>query len=106
MPFSLYHCTIIFFSFCEIIFLISDCTLFQLCDYFSTLQLSYMVSLQRYTKALSSQQRATLVEKSRQKPQERMRVVTDVGYYSVDAIISSLFSILTFEILTAMIYRL
>uniref|UniRef100_A0A0E0LYI8 Piwi domain-containing protein n=1 Tax=Oryza punctata TaxID=4537 RepID=A0A0E0LYI8_ORYPU len=38
-----------------------------------------MVSLQRYTKALSSQQRATLVEKSRQKPLERMRVVTDVG---------------------------
>lgn len=53
-----------------------------------------MVSLQRYTKALSSQQRATLVEKSRQKPQERMRVVTDVGYYSVDSIIASLFSFL------------
>jgi hypothetical protein len=65
-----------------------------------------MVSLQRYTKALSSQQRATLVEKSRQKPQERMRVITDVGYYSVDAIISSLFSVLTLEILTSMIYRL
>lgn len=44
------------------------------------LQLCHMVSLQRYTKALSPQQRATLVEKSRQKPQERMRVVTDVGY--------------------------
>ena len=38
-----------------------------------------MISLQRYTKALSSQQRTTLVEKSRQKPQDRMRVVTDVG---------------------------
>ncbi|EEC81834.1 hypothetical protein OsI_25587 [Oryza sativa Indica Group] len=48
-------------------------------EYFKSKQLCHMVSLQRYTKALSSQQRATLVEKSRQKPQERMRVVTDVG---------------------------
>uniref|UniRef100_A0A0Q3V6U0 Uncharacterized protein n=1 Tax=Setaria italica TaxID=4555 RepID=A0A0Q3V6U0_SETIT len=42
------------------------------------IELCHMVSLQRYTKALSSQQRATLVEKSRQKPQDRMRVVTDL----------------------------
>jgi eukaryotic translation initiation factor 2C len=51
-----------------------------------------MVSLQRYTKALSSQQRATLVEKSRQKPQERMRVVTDAvknNRYDDDPILSS-----------------
>uniref|UniRef100_A0A0E0LYI9 Piwi domain-containing protein n=1 Tax=Oryza punctata TaxID=4537 RepID=A0A0E0LYI9_ORYPU len=48
-------------------------------EYFKSKQLCNMVSLQRYTKALSSQQRATLVEKSRQKPLERMRVVTDVG---------------------------
>ncbi|KAL4583649.1 hypothetical protein LXL04_008230 [Taraxacum kok-saghyz] len=41
-----------------------------------------LVSLQRYTKALNTMQRASLVEKSRQKPQERMRVLTDlkVGY--------------------------
>ncbi|KAL7170489.1 hypothetical protein ACSBR2_035376 [Camellia fascicularis] len=38
-----------------------------------------LVSLQRYTKALSSIQRASLVEKSRQTPQERIRVVTDVN---------------------------
>ncbi|KAF5961956.1 hypothetical protein HYC85_003165 [Camellia sinensis] len=36
------------------------------------------VSFQRYTKALSSIQRASLVEKSRKKPQERIRVVTDL----------------------------
>ncbi|XP_057527179.1 protein argonaute 4A-like [Amaranthus tricolor] len=36
-----------------------------------------LVSLQRYTKSLSGHQRASLVEKSRQKPQERMRVLTD-----------------------------
>ncbi|GJN34391.1 hypothetical protein PR202_gb23047 [Eleusine coracana subsp. coracana] len=56
------------------------------------IELSYMVSLQRYTKALSSQQRATLVEKSRQKPQERMRVVADAvkgNKYDDDPILSS-----------------
>ncbi|CAK9184081.1 unnamed protein product [Ilex paraguariensis] len=41
------------------------------------LELCSLVSLQRYTKALSSVQRTSLVEKCRQKPQERMRVVTD-----------------------------
>ncbi|CAK9165711.1 unnamed protein product [Ilex paraguariensis] len=41
------------------------------------LELCSLVSLQRYTKALSTFQRASLVEKSRQKPQERMRVLTD-----------------------------
>ncbi|KAK6928958.1 Argonaute, linker 1 domain [Dillenia turbinata] len=35
-------------------------------------ELCTMVSLQRYTKALSGQQRASLVEKSRQNPRERM----------------------------------
>ncbi|XP_059661930.1 protein argonaute 16-like [Cornus florida] len=49
------------------------------------LELCSLVSLQRYTKALSSMQRASLVEKSRQKPQERIRVVTDaVRNYSYD----------------------
>ncbi|KAL9453733.1 hypothetical protein AB3S75_009356 [Citrus x aurantiifolia] len=41
------------------------------------LELCSLVSLQRYTKALSSMQRASLVEKSRQKPQDRMRTLTD-----------------------------
>ncbi|XP_052208551.1 protein argonaute 16 [Diospyros lotus] len=41
------------------------------------LELCTLVSLQRYTKALSSIQRASLVEKSRQKPHERIQVVTD-----------------------------
>ncbi|KAI7983451.1 Protein argonaute 4 [Camellia lanceoleosa] len=41
------------------------------------LELCSLVSLQRYTKALSTFQRASLVEKSRQKPQERMKVLTD-----------------------------
>ncbi|PIA35479.1 hypothetical protein AQUCO_03500087v1 [Aquilegia coerulea] len=41
------------------------------------LELCSLISLQRYTKALSSMQRASLVEKSRQKPQDRIRTVTD-----------------------------
>ncbi|KGN47971.1 protein argonaute 16 isoform X1 [Cucumis sativus] len=41
------------------------------------LELCSLVSLQRYTKALSSMQRASLVEKSRQKPQEKIKIVTD-----------------------------
>ncbi|XP_057792714.1 protein argonaute 16 isoform X1 [Salvia miltiorrhiza] len=41
------------------------------------LELCSLVSLQRYTKALSVTQRSSLVEKSRQKPLERIRVVTD-----------------------------
>ncbi|XP_022728605.1 protein argonaute 4-like [Durio zibethinus] len=40
------------------------------------LELCTLVSLQRYTKALSTFQRASLVEKSRQKPQERMRLLS------------------------------
>nr|AGS47795.1 argonaute 8 [Salvia miltiorrhiza] len=38
-------------------------------------ELCSLVSLQRYTKALSNFQRAALVEKSRQKPHERMRAL-------------------------------
>ncbi|CAN1161341.1 Protein argonaute 16 [Linum perenne] len=41
------------------------------------LELCSLISLQRYTKALSTMQRASLVEKSRQKPQDRMRTLTD-----------------------------
>ncbi|KAL5716047.1 Protein argonaute 16 [Ranunculus cassubicifolius] len=41
------------------------------------LELCSLVSLQRYTKVLSSLQRASLLEKSRQKPLERVRTVTD-----------------------------
>ncbi|ONI18322.1 hypothetical protein PRUPE_3G209300 [Prunus persica] len=49
------------------------------------LELCSLVSLQRYTKALSSTQRASLVEKSRQKPHERIRTVTDaVKKYQYD----------------------
>ncbi|CAI0397264.1 unnamed protein product [Linum tenue] len=40
------------------------------------LELCTLVSLQRYTKALTNLQRASLVEKSRQKPQERMGVLS------------------------------
>ncbi|CAL4964194.1 unnamed protein product [Urochloa decumbens] len=42
------------------------------------IELCNLVSLQRYTKALSTLQRSSLVEKSRQKPQERMSVLSDV----------------------------
>nr|XP_018674223.1 PREDICTED: protein argonaute 4B-like [Musa acuminata subsp. malaccensis]XP_018674224.1 PREDICTED: protein argonaute 4B-like [Musa acuminata subsp. malaccensis] len=41
------------------------------------IELCSLVSLQRYTKALSTFQRSSLVEKSRQKPQERMSVLTE-----------------------------
>ncbi|KAK6928957.1 Protein argonaute, N-terminal, partial [Dillenia turbinata] len=46
------------------------------------IELCTMLSLQRYTKSLSSQQRAMLVEKSRQKPQERMNVLTNALRWS------------------------
>uniref|UniRef100_A0A0D9UZK6 Piwi domain-containing protein n=1 Tax=Leersia perrieri TaxID=77586 RepID=A0A0D9UZK6_9ORYZ len=50
-------------------------------------QLCHLVPLQRYTKALSTLQRSSLVEKSRQKPQERMSVLSgalrDSNYNSV-----------------------
>ncbi|XP_030966369.1 protein argonaute 4A-like [Quercus lobata] len=41
------------------------------------IELCTLVPLQRYTKALSGQQRASLVEKSRQKPKERMDSLRD-----------------------------
>ncbi|EXB54656.1 Protein argonaute 4 [Morus notabilis] len=44
---------------------------------FFPLELCSLVSLQRYTKALSTFQRASLVEKSRQKPQERMSILSN-----------------------------
>ncbi|RDY14406.1 Protein argonaute 4, partial [Mucuna pruriens] len=44
---------------------------------FFPIELCELVSLQRYTKALSTLQRASLVEKSRQKPQERMKILSD-----------------------------
>ncbi|OVA13774.1 Argonaute/Dicer protein [Macleaya cordata] len=51
------------------------------------LELCSLVSLQRYTKALSTFQRSSLVEKSRQKPQERMKVLSDalkINNYDAD----------------------
>jgi eukaryotic translation initiation factor 2C len=42
------------------------------------IELCSLVPLQRYTKALSTLQRSSLVEKSRQKPEERMSVLSDV----------------------------
>jgi len=41
-------------------------------------ELCSLLPLQRYTKALSTLQRSSLVEKSRQKPQERIGVLSDV----------------------------
>ncbi|XP_020274159.1 protein argonaute 4B-like [Asparagus officinalis] len=41
------------------------------------IELCSLVSLQRYTKALTTIQRSSLVEKSRQKPQERMSVLSN-----------------------------
>ncbi|KAM0020222.1 putative post-transcriptional gene silencing PAZ-Argonaute family [Helianthus debilis subsp. tardiflorus] len=44
---------------------------------FLPIEFCTLVSLQRYTKSLNTMQRASLVEKSRQKPQERMSVLSD-----------------------------
>ncbi|KAA8550054.1 hypothetical protein F0562_001738 [Nyssa sinensis] len=59
---------------------------------FFPLELCSLVSLQRYTKALNTFQRASLVEKSRQKPQERMRVLSDalkVNNYDAEPMLRS-----------------
>ncbi|KAL3349324.1 hypothetical protein AABB24_022451 [Solanum stoloniferum] len=59
---------------------------------FIPLELCSLVSLQRYTKVLSNLQRASLVEKSRQKPQERMRTLTDAlktSNYKADPLLGS-----------------
>ncbi|VVB07350.1 unnamed protein product [Arabis nemorensis] len=49
------------------------------------LEFCNLVSLQRYTKALSGKQRALLVEKSRQKPLERIKTLNDaMGTYCYD----------------------
>ncbi|PKU60023.1 Protein argonaute 16 [Dendrobium catenatum] len=56
------------------------------------IELCNLISLQRYTKALSSQLRASLVERSRQKPQERIRAVTNAfqkNHYNNEPLISS-----------------
>lgn len=42
------------------------------------IELCSLLSLQRYTKALTVFQRSALVEKSQQKPQEKMKIITDV----------------------------
>ncbi|OMO67515.1 Argonaute/Dicer protein, PAZ [Corchorus capsularis] len=56
------------------------------------IELCELVSLQRYTKALSTFQRAALVEKSRQKPQERMSALSNAlrnGNYGADPMLRS-----------------
>ncbi|XP_078168085.1 protein argonaute 16-like [Carex rostrata] len=47
------------------------------CPNYLPLELCDLISLQRYTKALSSQQRANLVESSRQKPKDRTKTITE-----------------------------
>ncbi|KAK6143266.1 hypothetical protein DH2020_023614 [Rehmannia glutinosa] len=56
------------------------------------IELCTLVSLQRYTKALSNLQRASLVEKSRQKPQERMNALQQAlssSNYAADPLLKS-----------------
>ncbi|KAL0285825.1 UNVERIFIED_CONTAM: protein argonaute 4A [Sesamum angustifolium] len=55
-------------------------------------ELCSLVSLQRYTKALSNLQRASLVEKSRQKPTERMNALKQAftsSNYAADPLLGS-----------------
>jgi eukaryotic translation initiation factor 2C len=59
---------------------------------FLPLELCSLVPLQRYTKALSPVQRASLVEKSRQKPQERIKILTNAignSCYDDDAVLAA-----------------
>ncbi|KAK9062304.1 hypothetical protein SSX86_019490 [Deinandra increscens subsp. villosa] len=56
------------------------------------LELCELLPLQRYTKALSNLQRSSLVEKSRQKPQDRMKALEGAlkqSNYSADPLINS-----------------
>ncbi|CAN4100697.1 unnamed protein product [Withania somnifera] len=56
------------------------------------IELCTLVSLQRYTKALSTFQRASLVEKSRQKPQERMHILSNalkINNYDAEPLLRS-----------------
>ncbi|CAM9002892.1 unnamed protein product [Rhodiola kirilowii] len=56
------------------------------------LELCSLISLQRYTKSLTTFQRASLVEKSRQKPQERMTVLSNalkVNNYDAEPLLRS-----------------
>uniref|UniRef100_A0A7N0SX97 Argonaute 4 n=1 Tax=Kalanchoe fedtschenkoi TaxID=63787 RepID=A0A7N0SX97_KALFE len=56
------------------------------------IELCELVSLQRYTKALSTFQRSSLVEKSRQKPQERMSVLSHslkINNYAAEPLLKS-----------------
>jgi eukaryotic translation initiation factor 2C len=56
------------------------------------LELCALVPLQRYTKALTTFQRSALVEKSRQKPQERMTVLSKalkVSNYDAEPLLRS-----------------
>jgi len=59
---------------------------------FLPIEFCTLVSLQRYTKSLNTMQRASLVEKSRQKPQERMRVLSDalkINNYAAEPLLKS-----------------
>ncbi|CAM8969562.1 hypothetical protein QQ045_003373 [Rhodiola kirilowii] len=59
---------------------------------FIPIELCELVSLQRYTKALTTFQRAALVEKSRQKPQERMSVLSNslkINNYAAEPLLKS-----------------
>ncbi|KAH6814845.1 Argonaute family protein [Perilla frutescens var. frutescens] len=56
------------------------------------IELCSLVPLQRYTKSLSNPQRASLVEKSRQKPQERMKALQhalSISNYGADSLLRS-----------------
>ncbi|MCD7472923.1 Protein argonaute-4 [Datura stramonium] len=56
------------------------------------IELCTLISLQRYTKALSTFQRASLVEKSRQKPQERMQILSNalkINNYDAEPLLRS-----------------
>ncbi|KAD4179068.1 hypothetical protein E3N88_27659 [Mikania micrantha] len=55
-------------------------------------ELCSLISLQRYTKALSTLQRTSLIEKSRQKPKEKMQAITNAMknyHYDDDPLLAS-----------------
>ncbi|MED6120044.1 Protein argonaute 16 [Stylosanthes scabra] len=56
------------------------------------LELCSLVSLQRYTKALAPMQKASLIEKSRQKPQDRIKTLTNAvgnNFYDDDPVLAA-----------------
>lgn len=72
---------------------------------FHILQLCELVSLQRYTKALTSFQWTNLVKESRQKPQEKMDVLIRVWSFNFSFIFYIFKFLLIFQVSSCRLWR-